>query len=129
MPRRFVIASAVLVAALAIGFVGGWFAHQPSTARTGTISGHLLAVGGPCCLGPRPLSGTVYVSTGSPTKAAITVQVRSDGTYSVAVPPGTYTLIGASPSYLGGRRACYAEGRVTVTSGGHVAADTFCHER
>lgn len=141
MFRRWVVASAALIVAAAVGFVGGRLAHPragPPTARisapsrTGTISGHLLAVGGPCCLAPRPLSGTIYVSPGaapSPSTASVTVPVGKDGAYSVAVPPGTYSLIGASPGYQGGQPACSAEKRVTVTAGDLVVADTLCHER
>jgi hypothetical protein len=91
----------------------------------GTISGHLFAVGGPPPGLPRPLPGTIYVSGSE----HLQVTVGSDGTYSLVVPEGTYTVSGRSPLYQGGQLLCRAPSQVTVRDGASIKADTFCDER
>jgi Tol biopolymer transport system component len=92
---------------------------------TGTISGHLFAVGGPAPGLHRPLPGTIFVS-GS---ADFHAEVGSDGSYSLVVPAGTYAVSGRSPLYQAGHLVCHASSPVTLTSGSVVKADVFCQER
>jgi hypothetical protein len=125
--KRSVFALFAVVLALGVGFVAGWFAHQHSGSATGTLSGYLLAVGGPPGVVPRPLIGEVVVTdiSGAPTA---TVVVGPDGRYSVVIPPGSYTVKGRSPSYDGGRTLCLGTKPVSV-SGGDVVANVLCHLR
>ncbi len=94
-------------------------------ADKGTISGHLLAVGGPAGIPNRPLSGTVSLKGSDNFQVA----VGPDGSYSLSVPQGTYSVSGRSPLYQGGQRICRASHPVTVTKGAVVKADVFCQER
>jgi hypothetical protein len=84
----------------------------------GTITGHFYRVGGPPPGLPSPLPGTIYVSGGS------SVPAGSDGSFSVAVSPGTYTLSGRSPAM--GDGLCHARRPVTVRAGDVVKVDVIC---
>ncbi len=140
MTKRSVVTSLAVVLALAIGFVGGWLAHQhpgsvsassqPETAATGTVSGHLFAVGG-LVNQTRPLSGVVFVSgRGNMFVPAgpgrFTGAVGSDGEYVVTVPAGRYSVTGRSPQFNGGRTTCFARGPVIVSEGAVVVANVVC---
>ncbi len=135
---RRVLAAGVVVLALAVGFVAGWFAHSPGSPNgsspqpaTGTISGRLLAVGGPADES-RPLGGRIFASSRGnifvPTGSGrFTGSVGSDGEYSITVPPGHYTVEGRSPQYNGGRTPCLAAKMpVIVRDGGDVVANVLC---
>jgi hypothetical protein len=93
----------------------------------GTVAGHLYGVGGPASAAappsPRPWPGTVTL-TGPGVHRD--VPVGASGTFSVTVPPGTYTVTGHSPLYGSGAYACQAAGPVTVTSGHTTQADVLC---
>lgn len=56
------------------------------------------------------------------------LQVGQDGSYSVDVPPGTYTVVGYSPTALSGNQQmdCPANGVAEVTSGATTTADPIC---
>jgi len=54
------------------------------------------------------------------------VPVGADGTFSVVVPAGRYTVTGHSPNYGSGTYLCQAEGVATVTSGHTTKADVPC---
>ncbi len=86
----------------------------------GTLTGHLYGVGGPAPGLPRPWPGTVTV-TGPGVHRD--VPVGADGSYSVMVPAGKYTVVGHSPLYAG---LCQAAGVVTVTSQHTTKADVLC---
>jgi hypothetical protein len=97
-------------------------AHPPPM----TIHGRLLAVGGPAPGAPRPLPGTVTLST---TDSEITVLVDNDGRYSAEVSPGTYEVVGHSPQYGSGTYLCRAAGPVTATADETVDTNVVCQER
>ncbi len=136
MTKRMAIVAGPLALALGVGFLGGWFLHQSrgashSAAATGTISGNLLAVGGPVDVPSRPLRGKVVVkdsSSGMSGDIDIVV-VGADGRYLVAVRPGTYTVTGSSPMYDGGHTPCPAGVPVVVRGGGNVFVNVLCQER
>ena len=106
-PMKRVLALAVLGISLLLGAACG--------GPKGTISGHLYRVGGPAPGLPSPMPGTIYVSGGP------SVPAGSDGSFSVAVSPGTYTLSGQSPDGL-----CRARHPVTVQAGEVVKVDVIC---
>ena len=89
----------------------------------GTLAGHLYGVGGPAPGLPRPWPGTVTL-TGPGVHQD--VSVGADGSYSVTVPAGTYTVAGRSPLYESGATLCRATGAVTVTRGHTTTADVLC---
>jgi hypothetical protein len=93
----------------------------------GTVTGHLYGVGGPATVtappSPRPWPGTVTV-TGSGVQ--LDIRVGADGTYSVRVGPGRYTVTGHSPLYGNGTYLCQAAGMATVTSRHTTKADVLC---
>ena len=99
-----------------------------STPTTGTLTGHLRQVGGPAPGVNRPVPGTVTISGGSATKA---LPVGDDGSYTVDVPPGTYTVVGHSPTTLTGdqQQDCPAPSAATVTAGTTTTADAICSIR
>ena len=150
MSRRSVVTSLAVLVALSLGFAGGWLTHQSSrasrsntpaisskggAATEATISGHLLAVGGPGGVPPRPLRGSISVAVDAPENYAsggfhlLGTQAGSDGSYSISVPPGTYSVTGSSPQYNGGGTTCFSKGVVTVTQGTAVVVNVLCQEK
>ena len=115
---RFGVAALVLPAALLVGC-------SASTPATGTISGHLRQVGGIPPGDDRPVPGTVTITGGAVSKE---LAVGNDGSYTVDVPPGTYTVVGHSPTSLSGNKQgdCAASGPAVVTSGMSTTADVIC---
>lgn len=98
---------------------------SPSGASTeATISGHLLAVGGPAPA--RPIPGRVQVVHEASWQY---VNVGSDGAFSIALTPGTYHLTATSPLYNSGHAICNALQPVTVSAGQTVTADVLCQEK
>jgi hypothetical protein len=108
--------------------IGGFTAacSGPSPAD-GTVTGHLYGVGGPAVgatpPSPRPWPGTVTLVGPGVHRG---VPVGADGTFSVVVPAGRYTVTGHSPNYGSDTYLCQAEGEVTVTSGHTTRADVLC---
>ena len=126
MSRRSIVLFLAVIVAVGFGFAGGWFAR--GSGSSGSISGRLLAVGGPSPGSPRPLRGEIVVTDASGASVA-TVEVPSDGSFSVVVPAGNYTVEGRSKYYNGGRTACFARKPVVIADGTSVETDVFCQEK
>lgn len=97
-----------------------------SGSAGGTVSGHLLRVGGPPGAGSPPLNGMVTFtsSSGLDTK----VRASASGGFHSVLPVGTYTLTGTSPDLNDGKLICYSDPtRVTVKSATVTTRDVFCH--
>ncbi|HTG47987.1 MAG TPA: hypothetical protein VK646_10070 [Actinomycetota bacterium] len=130
------ISSVVAVGILVVALTASWLARQdrvvmsvPAVA-TGTLSGHLVAVGGPSGTS-FPLAGALSVMSvreaGSPTFG---LSVESDGAFSVVVPAGTYQVEGMSPSFEDGKALCAPEpDPVEVDPGANVVVDVICTMR
>ena len=137
MSMRSLVSLAVVVA-LGLGFAAGWVAHRSSPVTSssgsegapadGSISGHLLAVGGPGGIEPVTLTGSIFVRPGVlvRTSTVFTATVQSDGAYSISVPPGTYTVTGTSAQYNAGRTECQAKKVAMVSAGNTVVANVLC---
>ena len=97
-----------------------------ASPATGTLTGHLYGVGGPAPGAPRPWPGIVTL-TGPGVHRDI--QVGVNGSFSVLVPAGTYTVAGRSPRYGSGAGWCRAAGPATVTTGHRTRADVLCQMR
>ncbi len=95
--------------------------HPPS----GTITGRLLAVGGPAPGTARPLSGTVRLENVA-THVATEVPVGRNGRYSASVSVGTYEVKGRSPMYGDGGYACAAEKTVAATTKMTAVSNVYC---
>jgi hypothetical protein len=54
------------------------------------------------------------------------VEVGADGSFSVVVPPGKYSVQGRSRYYNGGRTPCFAKKPVAVTAGTSIETDVVC---
>ncbi|MCR6492567.1 hypothetical protein [Cellulomonas sp. P24] len=89
----------------------------------GTLSGHLYVVGGPAPGTPRAVDGTV-VATGPDGRHTATV--GADGSYTMELAPGTYTVTGTSPQYGDGKSPCPANGTVAVVQSEVRTADAYC---
>jgi hypothetical protein len=89
----------------------------------GTLTGHLYGVGGPAPGLPRPWPGTVTLNGSN---VHLHLPVGASGAFSVAVPPGRYTLVGYSPQYESGAAPCQPTGVATVTSGHTTTANVWC---
>ena len=96
---------------------------QQPRATTGTLQGHLYRVGGPAPGSPVPLSGTITV-TGNATSWEIKADV--DGYYTVAVPPGRYTVTGHSPNINDSRQPCPAPNPGQISIGRTTTLDSYC---
>jgi hypothetical protein len=99
-----------------------------AAATTGTITGRLVAVGGPAGATNRALAGTVSI-TDTRTRHRESIPVGADGRYSIRVAPGTYLVEGHSPSYGDDTYPCQAAGPVQVTADATVRSDVTCQER
>ena len=106
--------------ALAVMLVAGC---SGASSAEGTLAGHLYGVGGPAPGLPRAWPGTVTL-TGPGVYQD--VSVGADGTYSVTVPAGRYTVAGRSPFYESNAALCRATGVATVTTGHTTTADVWC---
>jgi hypothetical protein len=103
-----------------------WYVNGAPSIDTGRVRGHLLAVGGPAPGSRRPLSGEVTATGQNLTR---TVQIGPDGTYTLTLPPGSYTLTGHSPEYGSNAAVCRtADSTVSVRSGKGGTADVLCQE-
>jgi hypothetical protein len=116
------------VAALSLaGFTTACSGPAGPSPADGTLTGHLYGVGGPAAISvppsPRPWPGTVTL-VGPGVHRDVTV--GADGTFSMVVPAGTYTVTGHSPNYGSGAYLCQTVGEVTVTSGHTTKADVLC---
>ena|SRR5437870_4763645 len=87
----------------------------------GVVTGHLQMVGGPVNV-TIPVPGSITIQG----DAERTVEVGSNGAFSIAVLPGRYTLTGRSPQYNGGEGLCSAVIPVVVRSGETTSADVGC---
>jgi hypothetical protein len=89
----------------------------------GTLTGQLRVVGGTVG-SDRPVAGSVTISDGTTRQ----VQVANDGNFSVQLPPGTYTIVGHSPSVLAGteQASCPVTQTASVTSGATVNVNAIC---
>jgi hypothetical protein len=127
MYRRAVLALAALSLTAACATT---HSHPPapasSPAGNATLTGLLIAVGGPAPGSPRPLPGSVTID-GLVTQH---IAVGSDGSYRAVVPAGTYTVTGTSPQYNDGASNCRTDSdTVTLAAGQTVAADVICSEK
>jgi hypothetical protein len=112
-----------LAAVCLAGFTAACSGQGSLVPADGTLTGHLYGVGGPAPGLPRPWPGTVTL-TGSGIHRDI--PVGTNGTFSVMVPAGRYTVVGHSPLYGSGAGLCQAAGVVTVISGHTTKADVLC---
>jgi hypothetical protein len=143
MRKRLVVASFVVLLTAVLVFTGERLipSFNPSPAESsirpapanGTISGRLLAVGGPCCLAPRPLAGSVsigrQIDRNAPVVWSHVLAVDADGRYRISLPPGMYVVDGHSPQYDAGRTPCVARTMVAVSVGWDVVANVLCQEK
>lgn len=77
------------------------------------VSGQMVSVGGPSGAGPDPAPGTVRAVNAAGETVA-TIDTDASGTFELAVPNGTYRLIGRSPLHQGGEADCVAPAEVVV---------------
>lgn len=121
----WVTAAAALAAAAVLMAI---FAFRPAAAPpvpvspvevSVTVTGDLVAIGGPAPGAARPLVGTVVAHRGTATDGpvAASAPAGADGRFSLTVPPGTYELTGTSSFVDGGRGLCVSN-PITVTSSG-----------
>lgn len=89
----------------------------------GMVAGQLLFVGGPAPGFPRAVSGGTVTFSGART---VTTHVDSNGTFSVPLSPGTYTVTATSANYNSGRGVCMASRAVRVADRGTESVRVYC---
>ncbi len=89
-----------ILAVLALMLTAACAAAGPSAFPSGHVTGKLFIEGGP--IGPggqqpgeRPVPGTVQFTASG--RRPVTARAGSSGTFSVALPAGTYDVSGSSP--------------------------------
>jgi hypothetical protein len=90
---------------------------------TGTVTGHLVMAGGPAPGVTVRVPGTITAVSPSRTQQA---SAGKDGSFTLVLPAGTYTLSGTSPQYDDGHGKCVAAAPVTVRQGAVTRADVTC---
>jgi len=125
-----------IVAAILVSLPAGCSSH-PGTATApppasghvsgygnGTVTGRLLAVGGPPPGAPRPMTpGTVTLSG----PRQYRVKVDPQGRFHVTVDPGAYRATGTSPLFGSGKYLCRADHPITVSAATAGTVDVYCH--
>lgn len=91
------------------------------------VDGVLRMTGGPVGAAQPGVPGSVWfdaVATGRryPAKAA------ADGSFTLTVPPGKYTVTGSSPQFNGGSPSCRADGTVQVSASGLSGVVVACSQ-
>ena len=124
--RSAVLIAGVLALSLPLGACEG--AADRTEVGSSTLSGQLLAVGGPAQGTNRPLPGTV-IAANTDTHEHHSVSVGSDGRYSLHLPPGNYTIAGRSPSYGDDAYLCAAQQPIRIAAATTAHADVTCEER
>jgi hypothetical protein len=94
-------------------------------AVPGTLAGRFLMEGGPAPGVTNPLRGFITILGPG---VRMRVSVGQDGKYSVALPPGNYTLSGESPQVMSnsGPLPCRAAQTASVTAHTQLNLDTIC---
>jgi hypothetical protein len=92
------------------------------------VDGVLRMTGGPAGAPQPGVPGSVWfdaVATGRryPTAAA------ADGSFTLTVPPGAYTVTGSSPQFAGGSQSCRADGTVQISASGLSGVVVACPHR
>ena len=94
----------VIVAVSAVMLTAACATSDPPASASGHVTGKLLIEGGP--IGPggqqpgeRPIQGTVQFTASG--RRPVTARTASSGTFSVALPAGTYDVSGSSPLITG----------------------------
>jgi hypothetical protein len=102
--------------------LSGCASPSPST---GTLTGHLRQVGGPPPGVNRTVPGSVTVTGGGTTRE---LGVGTDGAFTIDLSPGTYTVVGHSPTTLNGDKLadCPAAAPVVIASGATTTSDPVC---
>ena len=120
-PTTRLMIAAALVAVAAAGCSQG--ASGP--AGSGVVQGHLYGVGGPAPGSQRPWAGTVLFDGGG---RHADVAVEDDGSFSITLGPGRYTVTGRTPGYQDGQAPCHPESDgIEVTANATTTVDVFCH--
>lgn len=124
------IRSTLLGACVLVTLAGcGSTSHSVSKPTVGEIHGNFIAVGGLRGEPATPMKGEVTL-TEMTTKATFRVRTGTDGRFSVAAPPGTYTAVGFTPEYMVNKRQaeCHAIGAASVAAG-HASILTVACQR
>lgn len=127
-------AALLLVAATACG--GSAPTPHPSTPThslvgappVGTLSGRLIAAGGPADAADTTLAGTITIKGAG--GSVLHADVGKNGVFQIQLSPGTYRLTGRSPQYMGGTTDCTtATPTTTLVANLTVTADILCQRR
>jgi hypothetical protein len=114
--KRWIFVAAMIVSMVLTGCSSG--------SAKGTITGSLMAVGGPVGNAAQPLPGTVVLMNSS--GRSTTMTVSDDGIFEVHVAAGSYSLSGSSPLFGDGRYDCLADGPVQVQVSTPVMVEVDC---
>ena len=122
--RRFLFSSALLASGVLMSSCGS------TAVVTGTIKGQLFLSGGPPPGQNRPTNGNV-AATSSVGNLSYTYStpVSQNGRFVLHLPPGTYSLVGSSPSYDGGKGKCLGSKKFTVSQSQTTRAIVYCLEK
>ena len=111
------------IAILALGILAGCSADPPSggiqqsvtqqTMTQHTVTGTFVRVGGPAPGSLVPLPGTITARAA--TGQTFTAKARSNGRFTLSLPPGTYRVSGRSPLIQSGQMVCSATALLRVS--------------
>jgi hypothetical protein len=127
--------SVMIKIGLVIVFSSGCSAAHPgdgaaessgSATGTGILQGHLYGVGGPATGSQEAWPGIVTLTSSGFRRD---IPVGADGSYSVTLAPGLYTVVGHSPRLDNGNGSCVAANAAHVVAGATVTDDVLCHIR
>jgi hypothetical protein len=126
MSVRRIVGSTVL---LSIGVAGCNGAHQRTPQPPVKVHGVLRMTGGPSGVtGPGAPGRVSFVGPGRP-GSRLDTPTKSDGTFDVALIPGTYQVTGHSPLYNGDEGVCRTQDDVVVASRSNDVVIVACEPR
>lgn len=130
---KTVTLAVAVVLALGVTGCGGTPKAHPTTPThslvgappVGTLSGRLIAVGGPAGAAETTLAGTITIK--GPGGSVLHADVGRNGVFEIQLSPGSYRLTGRSPQYNGGTTDCTtATPTTTLVANRTVTADILC---
>lgn len=95
-------------------------------AKTGTLTGYVVYVGGPAPGSPRPVAGGAVMFAGT---ERTTTAMSDHGHFSAELEPGVYVVTATSPDYKSGRAVCEAAHPVRVSAGRTASTHVICQVR
>ena len=125
-----VIPLRLLLVSLALGGLAGCGSDDRSPLEPPIpVHGVLLMTGGPSGAPQEGVKGRVAFFGPGDRGATLEVPTNADGTFTLELNPGTYTVTGHSPLYGGNTGVCRTQGELVVKAGSDPLVTVACDRK